>query len=181
MRIRPATAEDAAALGELMVESWLAAHRGQMPEALWQKRVAEWTPEVSARGWARVLADRAEGRAPGDVLLVAEDDDGVIVGLVYGTAADDEGAVGEIAALYVAPDRHRDGLGTTLLRAGAAELSRLGMRSLRVSVLTRNVAARSFYEAMGGLEVGQGTADEEGVALPTTVYAWSNLSDVCGR
>ena len=61
MRIRPATAEDAAALGELMVESWLAAHRRQMPEALWQKRVEEWTPEVSARGWARVLADRAEG------------------------------------------------------------------------------------------------------------------------
>ncbi|HYJ28021.1 MAG TPA: hypothetical protein VEW73_09945, partial [Nocardioides sp.] len=69
MRTRPAVAGDAAELGRVMVESWLAAHRGQMPEALWEKRVAEWTPEVSAAGWARVLAAQAEASVPDDVLL----------------------------------------------------------------------------------------------------------------
>jgi hypothetical protein len=45
-----------------------------MPDAAWQQRVDEWTPEVSARGWARAITDQAEGNAARDVLLVAEDD-----------------------------------------------------------------------------------------------------------
>jgi hypothetical protein len=38
----------------------------------WQQRVDEWTPEVSARGWARAITDQAGGNAARDVLLVAE-------------------------------------------------------------------------------------------------------------
>src|SRR6187431_2054584 len=53
MRIRAAVVDDAPAMGRVMVGSWLSAHRGQMPDAAWQKRVDEWTPAVSARGWAR--------------------------------------------------------------------------------------------------------------------------------
>jgi hypothetical protein len=34
-----------------------------MPDAAWQQRVDEWTPEVSARGWARAITDQAEGNA----------------------------------------------------------------------------------------------------------------------
>lgn len=182
MRTRAATHEDAAALGHLMVESWLSAHRGQVPDAAWQKRASEWTPEVSARGWARVLAARAETTARDDVLLVAEDDRGVIVGLVYGVVPDEVpgGATGVIAALYVAPDRQREGVGATLLRAAAEKLGDQGVVTLRLNILTANLPARSFYEAMGGLEVGHGTTDEEGHLLPSTVYAWSDVSAVGG-
>ena len=179
MWIRPAVAGDAAELGRVMVESWLAAHRGQMPEALWEKRVAEWTPEVSAAGWARVLAAQAEAAVPDDVLLVAEDEGAVIVGVLYGDLADD-GVTGEVGAVYVSYDHHREGIGAVLLRAGAAELRRLGASALRISVLTDNVLARRFYEGMGGVEVGQGTFDEEGTLLATTVYEWSDVSALAG-
>lgn len=177
MRTRAARAEDAPVLGDLMVDSWLSAHRGQVPDAAWQKRAEEWTPDVSARGWSRVLAAQATEPEREDVLLVAEDDRGAIVGLVYGVVADvPGGTTGEIAALYVAPDRHREGIGATLLRAAAGELGELGVVTLRLSVLTANLPARSFYESMGGREVGHGTTDEEGHLLPTTMYEWPDVS-----
>jgi ribosomal protein S18 acetylase RimI-like enzyme len=89
--------------------------------------------------------------------------------------------LGEIAALYVASDHHREGVGAALLRAAAAELRRLGVRTLRLDVLTANLPARRFYEAVGGREVGRGTTDEEGVLLPTTVYEWTDASETVDR
>ena len=84
----------------------------------------EWTPEVSARGWARAITDQAEGNAARDVLLVAEDDSGVLSALVSGTAADDDpsGSIAEIEAHYVLPGSARPRDRGSLLRAAASEL-----------------------------------------------------------
>jgi hypothetical protein len=38
--IRVAVLEDAPAMGRVMVDSFLSAHRGQMPDAAWQQRLA---------------------------------------------------------------------------------------------------------------------------------------------
>jgi len=177
MRIRAAVVEDAPALGRVMVASWLAAHRGQMPDAAWQKRVDEWTPDVSAQGWVRVLTEQAESAGSRDVVLVAEDDSRAVSAVVYGTAEGDDpsGLTAEITALYVAPGLRRRGLGAALLKAAAADLANHGFSSFRLEVLTANHPARRFYEAMGGQEIGRGTFDEEGYPLPVTVYAWPDL------
>ena len=152
-----------------MVESFLYAHRGQMPVAAFQKRVDEWTPEVSAGGWARVLAQSADGNSDRDVVLVAEDDQGIL-GLVSGGAAQGgvDDTTGEVGALYVHPRRHGQGVGRALLRAAARHLADLGYTELQIGVLSANRPARAFYEAMGGREIGQGTDDEEGYLLPLT-------------
>jgi GNAT superfamily N-acetyltransferase len=182
MEIRSAVAEDAPALGRVMVESFLAGHRGQMPDAAWQKRVTEWTPEVSAEAWSRFFVERSDGRASRDVLLVADDEAGVPVALALGTGADDErpGAIGELAALYVLPDRQGQGVGRALLHRVAGALAELGFTSLQVGVLTANLPARGFYEAMGGREHDQTTVDEEGYLLPVTVYVWPDLASLAG-
>jgi GNAT superfamily N-acetyltransferase len=182
MKIRVAVPADAPAMGRVMVDSFLSAHRGQMPEAAWQQRVDEWTPDVSARGWARALTDHAEGNAARDVVLVAEDEAGVLSALVSGTAADDDpsGSIAEIGALYVLPDRRGQGIGGSLLRAAAGELAARGFTSLHLVVLTANLPARAFYEAMGGREIGQRTVDEEGYLLPATVYGWSDIHALSG-
>ncbi len=175
MNIRAAQLEDAPALGRVMVESWLAAHRGQIPDAAWRARVEEWTPEVSARGWARVIDDIDQASVPDSVLLVAENDSGLLVGLVHGLLeSDDEDGV--ISSLYVPPGHDREGIGSALLRAAARALRDLGAHSLRLSVLTANLPARSFYDAMGGRTVGTGTTDEDGHLLPTTLYEWDDTS-----
>jgi len=183
MKIRAAIVDDAPALGRIMVEAWLSAHQGQMPDVAWQKRVDEWTPDVSAQGWARVLVDQAVGNAQFDVLLVAEDDSGILHALVYGTPADDglSGATAKISALYVAPDAAGRGIGAALLKAAARELAEFGFAALGVDVLTSNRPARRFYEAIGGVEIGQRTFDEEGYLLPVTVYEWSDLTALVGE
>lgn len=183
MKIRVAVPADASAMGRVMVDSFLSAHRGQMPDAAWQQRADEWTPEVSARGWARALTAQAEGNAARDVVLVAEDEAGVLSALVSGTAADDDpsGSTAEIGALYVLPDRRGQGIGGSLLRAAAGELADRGFSSLQLDVLTANLPARAFYEAMGGREIGQREVDEEGHLLPGTVYGWPDITALSDR
>ncbi len=172
--IRAAAPDDAPALGEVMVAAWLSAHHGQMPDEAWRKRVAEWTPEVSARGWAQVLSEQSGRDVPIDVLLVAEDDEGRPVGLVYARAGDDASAsTAEITALYVASGRRGEGCGSALLRTAATELIRLGYTRARLQVLSANLLARGFYEHLGGREVGQGWFDEDGRLLPVTYYEWA--------
>jgi len=177
--VRVAAVDDAPALGLVMVESFLDAHRGQMPDAAYQKRVDEWTPDVSAAGWARALAELADGNPDRDVVLVAEDSGGLL-GLVSGGAA--EGAVSpttcEIGALYVHSRHHGQGIGRALLRAAARHLGDLGFTELRIGVLSANSPARGFYEAMGGREIGHGTDDEEGYLLPLTIYGWADITDL---
>jgi hypothetical protein len=43
MIIRAACEADAPAMGQVMVTTYLAAHRDQMPEEAWAKRAEEWT------------------------------------------------------------------------------------------------------------------------------------------
>jgi ribosomal protein S18 acetylase RimI-like enzyme len=173
VRIRSAVRGDAATLGRVMVASWLSSHRGQMPDEAWRRRVADWTPQVSAQGWVRVLVDQANGDAPRDVLLVADDHAGELVGLVYGRPANGGAALtAEVAALYVDPARHRQGIGAALLHAAALELSQLGFSTVRLEVLSANLPACAFYEHMGGHEVGQGAFDEDGYLLPVSIYEW---------
>lgn len=182
MKVRTAVVDDAPAMGRVMVEAWLSAHRGQMPEAAWQKRVDEWTQEVSARAWARLLGERATGEHARAVVQVAEDSTGDPVALLLATEAEDDesGSTAEIAALYVLPDRQGQGIGRLLLQEAASELATLGFSVLHIGVLTANLPARAFYEAMGGREIGRRTFDEEGYPLPGTVYAWSDITALTG-
>ena len=182
MKVRTAVVDDAPALGRLQVEAWLSAHRGQMPDAAWQKRVDEWTPEVSARAWARLLTEQADGDPARVVLLIAEDETGDPVGLVLGTEVEDDtsGSTAQIDALYVLPDRQGQGIGRWLLQDAVSELATLGFSTLHIGVLTANLPARRFYEAMGGHEIGQRMFDEEGDLQPETVYAWPDIAALLG-
>ena len=62
-----------------------------------------------------------------------------------------------------------------LLLEASKELATLGFTTLHVGVLTANLPARRFYQAMGGLEIGERTFEEGGHLLQGTVYAWTNI------
>ena len=97
--------------------------------------------------------------------------------MAYATPAQDDpsGAVATLSARYVLPGQQRLGAGAALLRTVARELSDLALGTLRVDVLTANLPARRFYEAMGGIEAGGGVLDEEGHSIPVTAYEWRDL------
>jgi GNAT superfamily N-acetyltransferase len=168
-------------MGRMMVTTWLSAHRGHIPPGAWQRRRDQWTPEVSARGWERHLRarDAAPDRTRG-CYLVAEDELGAIIAIAAADAAerDPTGTVGEVGSLYVRPDHQRRGLGRRLVQHLAACLADKGFRSLHIAVLTANLEARRFYEALGGQHIGDRLFDEDGDLLPERVYSWPDITSV---
>ncbi|MCE7983384.1 MAG: GNAT family N-acetyltransferase [Caldilinea sp. CFX5] len=175
MLIRPAQVKDAPAMGRVMVDTFLAAHREQMPEEAWQKRKAEWTYDVSAAGWARTITAINKGDQTMCIYIVVTAVDEV-VGLAMGQPAEGNAQTGEVVALYVRQQDQGQGIGRQLVQAVAAYLATTGIKSLHIAVLAANTPARRFYEAIGGRVVGERMFDEEGFLLPEIVYGWPDLS-----
>jgi ribosomal protein S18 acetylase RimI-like enzyme len=177
MLIRIAREEDAPAMGRVMVDTYLAAHRDQIPAEVWAKRAQEWTYEVSEQGWAQTLREIAADSNSQECIYVAEEPGTGLVGLVMcGPAKTDLlPQSGEIYALYVRASHQRRGLGQRLIQAVAAHQAQLGISALQIGCLAANVPARRFYESLGGRLVDQRLFDEEGIMLPEVVYGWADI------
>jgi ribosomal protein S18 acetylase RimI-like enzyme len=142
LTVRTATVADAANIAHVNIQSWRVAYRGQVSDAF----LDALSEERSTFGWQERL------RQQRGQVFVAEDAERV-VGFCDLVPSRDKGvnphAVAEIAAIYVLPDRWRQEAGRTLCRSALAEAGRRGYYSLTLWVLSSNVAARHFYEAMG--------------------------------
>lgn len=68
---------------------------------------------------------------------------------------------GKIDALFVAPDQHRRGIGTALLRHALSLSSRPTL-----DVNEQNAGAVAFYERHGFRRVGRSTVDDSGRPYP---------------
>jgi ribosomal protein S18 acetylase RimI-like enzyme len=175
--IRPARVEDAPAMGRMGTETYLSAHRDQMPEEVWIKRRDEWNEEVSAQNWARTLRDITDGVSPDECVFVAIDEaSGEVVGIAMGQSAADPAPANtaEINVLYVRTSHQGRGLGRRLVQAVAAQLRQLGLPALEIAVLTANTPARRFYEALGGQIVREAEFEDYGYLLPEVVYRWAD-------
>jgi len=177
--IRDAQVLDAPAMGELMVTTWLRAHRSHIPPAAWHRRQTSWTPEVSAAGWERHLRERdADPGGARACFLVAEDPVGTLIAVAAAAAAahDPTGTTAEVGCLYVHPDHQRHGLGRQLLQHLATRLHAMEIQTLRIGVLATNVEAQRFYEGLGGQLSGERLFDEDGDLLPERIYTWPDLT-----
>ena len=159
---RIAEAGDADAMARVVVDTWFAAHRGQVDETVYADRLANWGHDESAAGWRRTLADIDDE----DLILLATLDDEV-VGVGASHRLDSE--LAEIYVLYVNVDCQGKGIGRRLADELMAHYARRGIATIHIAVLETNRPARGFYERIGGSEVGQ-RMNEDG---PETVYAWS--------
>lgn len=81
-----------------------------------------------------------------DLFLVAEDDDGHIVGSIMGGY---EGHRGWINYLAVSPDVQKQGLGRDLMEAVENRLLEKGCPKINLQVRNGNDAVIAFYEAIG--------------------------------
>lgn len=181
MVIRAAHLDDAPAMGRVIVDTFLSAHQGMMPQEAWNKRKAEWTPEVSARNWERALQEVAQDPDCRDCIYVAEDESGEVVGLAMGVPSETQSAdsaeqIGEVSVLYVRQSCQGQGIGRRLVQAVATHLAQNGISTLHIAVLKSNAPARRFYEAIGGQIVGEREIDEEGFLLPEVVYGWKDIT-----
>ncbi|MCB8943576.1 MAG: GNAT family N-acetyltransferase [Ardenticatenaceae bacterium] len=182
--IRAATEADAPAMGHLLVTTWLTAHKGQIPEGQWQARQANWTPAVSAQGWAETLRAMAAGDDPDYCIYLAvatavsEPESTPIIGLVMGGAAraGSWADAGEIYVLYVRADRQGQGIGKRLLATAVHHLAQLGLTKLVIGCLANNYAsAWVLYEAWR-TKVGELQTEDEGFVERQVIYGWQDSS-----
>jgi RimJ/RimL family protein N-acetyltransferase len=147
MEVRPAQVDDAARISEIHVLGWQGGYQGLLPQDYLDgmqadgERLERWTRRLGSADWSR------------GGTLVADSGDGQLAGFAnVGQSRDDDaaaGKVGEVVAIYLAPDSWGQGLGRELMAAALARLTRLGYDEVTLWVLDTNARARRFYEAAG--------------------------------
>ena len=160
VQTRPATLADVRALAVLHVETWQAAYRGLLPDALLDSMGVE----ARDQSWRRILA---EG---GNVCLAVRGP--LLLGFSsYGDCRDEDASthVGELFGLYVRPDAWNTGVGRRLHDVAMSALASAGSHEATLWVLDRNRRARQFYERQGWRADGIVKTDDRPGAILTEV------------
>jgi GNAT superfamily N-acetyltransferase len=154
--VRDARPLDAAGIAAVHVEAWRAAYDGLLPAAM----LAALSVSDGAARWSRALA-------AGEVVVVAEAEDGIVGFASVGASRDaDAAGAGELNAIYLHPDRWSRGDGHLLHEAAVARLCDLGYDAASLWVLDGNERAIGFYERHGWQPDGTTKLDQRGdVAL----------------
>jgi ribosomal protein S18 acetylase RimI-like enzyme len=142
VQVRQATIADARRIAQIHVETWRAAYRGQMPDAVLdnldvEKRAAFWNTHLTSQPSGTFVAELKREVIGFCDLIPSRDTDS------------NPNEVGEIAAIYVQPGFWRKGAGAALCRYSLRAARLQKYNSVTLWVLTSNVPARNFYETMG--------------------------------
>ncbi|MFE0578558.1 GNAT family N-acetyltransferase [Streptomyces sp. NPDC058874] len=145
VRIREMDEGDIEAVSAVRVRGWQAAYAGIVPQAHLDAMTVEDDADQRRQWFGR------PGRRSRD--LVAVGDRGPVGWVCFGPSRSEvsgvTGPVGEVHALYVAPDLIGTGVGRTLLRAAHAAMREQGFESSALWVLQDNHRARRFYARAG--------------------------------
>jgi GNAT superfamily N-acetyltransferase len=160
--IREAVLGDADAIARVSAASWRSSYRGILSEevlaAIDVDKRAEKRREILHRGVG--------------LHLVAEHD-GELVGFCdAGPAREGAPGSGEVYAIYLLERMKRRRLGTELFGRARAWLAERELTTTSVWVLELNVAAREFYEALGGRATITKQITISGTALTEVAYVW---------
>ncbi|MEO5660899.1 MAG: GNAT family N-acetyltransferase [Polaromonas sp.] len=161
--VRPATARDAKAIAEIHVATWHAAYKDLMPE----DHLKTMTVEKRQAYWREAI----EFSEP--QLLVATDGDQVVgfVGYDRSRDANTRSSVGEIWAMYVAPDHWGKGVGLLLWDGARDGLKEEGCTQVTIWVLLNNERAMTFYEHAAGFK-------REMPSLKTVAFGSAKLEEI---
>jgi ribosomal protein S18 acetylase RimI-like enzyme len=167
--LRQARSSDAHAIGGVQVSSWRSSYRGMVPDDY----LDGMTAEDHGRRWARLLAQ-------GDnlALTFVVEEAGRVVGFAMGgpEREGDPRFQGELYAIYLLLEAQRRGHGRALAEAVAGALVHRGLTSMLVWVLRDNLAARAFYERMGGVFLREHDLDfGAGFSVREVSYGWDDV------
>ncbi|MDT9718646.1 GNAT family N-acetyltransferase [Paenibacillus sp. ClWae2A] len=169
MLIRPAREGDAQGIAHVHTESWKTTYRGIVPEDF----LDHLTIESRLSQWEKTIRSGEKDQ----ILVVAEQDDGNIVGFACG-GKEREGKLpydGELYAIYLLKEVQQAGIGQQLATHVVNHLQIQNMKRLIIWALERNPACR-FYEKMGGTPVHTQSIRIAGQDLIEVGYGWEDLS-----
>ena len=172
-RIRKAIPDDAPNIAKVHVDSWRETYPGLMPEEI----LSSLSYEQREQFWRRTISEAPDE----EFVYLAEDDPGMVMGFVSGGPEREGGSPfkGEIYAIYLLKQHHRQGLGKRLFHAASEHLVASGMSSMLLWV-HRDNDTRGFYEAMGGTLVDEKSIDFGESELILVAYGWLDLTKLVG-
>jgi ribosomal protein S18 acetylase RimI-like enzyme len=160
--IRPATLQDAEAIGIVHANSWKSTYRGVVHDSFLEKQ----DPKRRANEAVTRLKD------PSVTSYVAEIN-GKVVGFTdFGKSKNAEIADGQLYAIYVLETNQGFGIGKALFERCMELSKKYGFKSIFVSVLANNLKAISFYKKAGGRIVGHDHVLIEGFEYETDSFLW---------
>ena len=162
--------DEAAAMASLHIACWRECYVDIVPAALMEKSTASSRLPI----WQEALAD------PSRAVFAAYDGDTAVGFIIVGKSKEPnfDGEDGHIAAIYLRATHHRRGMGSRLIAMAARQWIDQGGHSLSLSVLTENISARRFYEALGARLVKLGTYQWDEFELPNAIYVFEDLSSL---
>lgn len=171
--VRLAAASDCRELAEVQVASYRAAYAGAFPPAY----LDLFSIDEQERDWLDWLHKNAD-----DVLLVAVDEAGRVLGYVLAQAAPEirPGYDAEIMALHVRREQQGQGVGGALLRAAATALQGCGSRSVMLWTLAGN-PVRCWYERLGGRLIAEKSYLVDDWEVVEVGYGWPDVAALCGE
>lgn len=171
--IRTAAVNDARRIAEAHVGAWKTAYREIFPASVLEAL------SVDKRETFR--REMLSGTRADSVKLVACDAADEVVGFASGGAkrTGSLGCDGELHAIYLLEGVRGQGLGTLLARRFVREIQSKGFSSMAVWVLGLN-PYRKFYEALGGVRIGEKTIERGGKWFVEIAYGWQDLGRLAG-
>ena len=167
VKLRPATCSDAAAIATVHAASWRSAYRGIAPDSLLDgPLIAE-----RERYWQEKLPEKHDG----DVVLLAESDQGQPVGFLTIWVTPQAGTGGYVDNLHLVPAWRGRGLGPHLLLTGVEPLVAAGVATGFLWVLCENRPAIRFYERLDARRDREGIRVMGGVDVRHCRYVWNDL------
>lgn len=148
--LRPATRDDAEALGALHVASWRWAYEGLLPAGY----LAGLSAAARSAWWRQALSEPW----PGSV-LVAELAEEIIGFVTVGPGMPTEPGTATLYAIYLHPRHIGAGVGHLLHEAGLEVLREQGYADVILWVLRTNQRAIAFYERHGWSRDGREQLD----------------------
>lgn len=138
--IRAAKSDDATAIRRVARESWHAAY---------DEVVGEETVDEVVDRWYDTEGLRESTARDGDEFLVADREDGSIVGFVHVAPITGEDDAFDLVRIYLVPEEWGAGLGTRLLDRAEERIRERGAERLRLTVVADNDMGVGFYESRG--------------------------------
>jgi ribosomal protein S18 acetylase RimI-like enzyme len=162
--IRRATVDDALNVARVHCESWRSTYPGLIP----QRVIDDWADlEARTKKWTVVLATE---NSP---VWVCEQSDAVVGFVCAGDASPaTDGLTGQLFALYLLKEVHRQGIGQALTQTALHYLQTVGHTHVRIEVMKDNWPAIRFYERMGATLRTEEQFEMSGVVLTELIYGW---------
>ncbi|MBN2878202.1 MAG: GNAT family N-acetyltransferase [Clostridia bacterium] len=141
IEIIEATREMAHELAQVHISSWQAAYKGLIPQSFLDSLSIE----------KRASRYRFGSELDEGCFFFAVKHESRIIGLIFLKGCEDcpIKALGEISAIYLAPDSWSMGYGGQMIAFSQDYLAKLGYKKAVIWVLEDNIRARRFYEKHG--------------------------------